>query len=155
MMYGTLALWERDKAYYPEAFARAFAFLRGKDARAIAPGRYAIDGDAIYAMVQDAATEDEAARRFESHAKYADIQLLLTGREKQLYAPDASGAPITEDRLAERDTAFHARPGVYNSVILEPGSYAVYFAGELHAPNCAPALPGETVRKIVFKVARM
>lgn len=155
MMYGTVAQWERDKAYYPEAFDRAFAFLNGRDVLGIAAGRYDIDGDNIYALVQDVTTEDEALRRFEAHVKYVDIQLLLTGKEKQLYASDGSGLEITGDKLAERDTAFYTRPAFYNAVILEPWSYAIYVAGELHVPCCAVTLPGETVRKIVFKVARI
>ncbi|MDL2210894.1 YhcH/YjgK/YiaL family protein [Desulfovibrio sp. OttesenSCG-928-O18] len=154
MMYGTVAQWKRDKAYFPAAFDKAFGFLNGKDVLRLAPGRYDIDGDKVFALLQDVPTEDETLRRFEAHAKYIDIQLLLTGREKQLYAPASSGLEITEDRLAQDDVVFYTRPASYNSVFLEPWSYAVYLAGELHVPCCAATLPGETVRKIVFKIAR-
>ncbi|CAK7029548.1 MAG: hypothetical protein DELT_02724 [Desulfovibrio sp.] len=152
MFYGMLSEWERDKAYLSPAFGKAFAFLAGKDLPALPDGRHDIDGDTIFALVQAPTTEPAKVRRFEAHAKYFDIQFLISGEEKQLYAANAQGATVTEDALAERDILFYTVPASHNAVILTPGSYAVYAPHELHAPNCDASVPGCTLKKIVFKI---
>ncbi|MCC8193803.1 MAG: YhcH/YjgK/YiaL family protein, partial [Deltaproteobacteria bacterium] len=114
--------------------------------------KYPIDGDRVFASVESLFTQDEASRRFEAHRRYLDIQLLLAGREKHLYAPDLRGMVLTEDLLAERDLAFYASPPSPGSFVLAPGHYAVYFPGEPHCPCCAATPGGEAIRKIVFKI---
>lgn len=153
MIYGLARLWKRDSNLFLPAFDKAFAFLEGKDLLNMEPGRYDIDGDRVFALLQDVDTKAEADCRYEAHAKYIDIQLIVSGREKQLYSADDAGVSVTEDALAERDVIFYTRPEQNNSVILEAGSYAVYQAGELHCPCCSSGVPGEKVRKVVFKVA--
>ncbi|GHV53723.1 hypothetical protein FACS1894206_04980 [Deltaproteobacteria bacterium] len=152
MFCGTLQRWSMDKTFFPEAYSRAFAFLQGRDALNLKPGKYPVDGEKIFALAQDVTTEDDNARRFEAHAKYADIQLVLAGAEKQLFTTTADGLAVTEDNFAANDVAFYTRPALYNSVILLPSCYAVYLPGEPHCPNCAVGSPGETARKIVFKI---
>ena len=152
MIYGQVSTWQQDKGKYPAIFDGAFAFLAEHDAATLELGNYPINGDALYASVQTPRTEDESLRRFEVHAQYADIQVLLRGREKQLYVPDLTGASVTEDLLAARDVAFYSRPEKYSAFLLEAGHYAVYFPGELHCPNCAAPSGPEDLRKVVFKV---
>lgn len=149
MMYGLVTNWGKEKKPFPAVFAKAFEFCTGKDFAGLADGRYDIDGDRLYALVQSPATTE--AGRFEVHARYCDIQLLLAGREKHLYAPALSGMRCTEDALESRDVAFYTPPGQYSSLFLDPGHYAVYFPGEPHAPCCSVGAP-ETIRKIVFKI---
>ncbi|MDR3074079.1 MAG: YhcH/YjgK/YiaL family protein [Deltaproteobacteria bacterium] len=155
MFYGNIRQWERDRAYFHPVFDRAFAFLRDRDPAGFAPGRHDLDGENLFVLVQDVRTEDEAKLRYEAHARYTDVHVVITGREKQLYAADGAGLAVTEDKYADRDVAFFARPEFGNSVILEPLTYAVYPAGELHCPCCAVDRPGESVRKFVFKIARL
>ncbi len=152
MIYGRIADWPRDKAYYPPVWDRAFAFLEGRDPATLADGKYPVDGEKIFASVQTVRTEEQSARRFEAHGKYLDIQLLLSGGEKQLHAPACSGSVLTEDRLRADDVAFYTAPEQYNTLLLSPGHYAVYFPGELHCPCCAARPRGESIRKIVFKI---
>lgn len=152
MIYGTMKEWQRDKAYLSAAFDKAFTFVNGKNLASLANGRYEIDGDDIFALVQDPATEPETARRFEAHAQYFDIQLLVSGEEKQRYAANSEGTTVSEDAFAERDVAFYTDPPLSNAVILTPMTYAVYAPMELHAPNCDGSIPGNKLKKIVFKI---
>lgn len=152
MIYGTVARWARDRRHFPPVFDKAFAFLAEQDCAALAPGKYPIDGEALFASLDAVRTQPHGERRFETHARYLDIQVLLMGREKQLYAPDASGIAVLEDRLAADDIAFHATPALYSAIILEPGCYVVYFPGEPHCPCCAIAGDGEDIRKLIFKI---
>lgn len=150
MMYGLISHWRNDRKNLPAVFGKAFDFCAGQDFPNLTDGRYDIDGDNVYAMLQTPKTETEG--RFETHGKYCDIQLLLAGREKHLYAPGLSGMSLVEDALQTRDVAFYTAPPLYSSLVLEPGHYTVYFPGEPHAPCCAVERTGETIRKIVFKI---
>lgn len=152
MIYGQLSDWQRDKKLYPAVFDAAFAFLNGKDPLSLADGKYPIDGERLFASFQSVRTETEDKRRFESHAKYADIQLLLSGGEKQLFIPNLAGLAVTEDALQERDVVFYAHPARYSSLLLTPGCFVVYVPGEPHCPNCAVSESGDDIRKIVFKI---
>lgn len=154
MIHGLLSEWQRDKNHLSPAFNRALAFLEGRDPANLAVGKYAIDGNAIFALVQDPVTEPETLRRFEAHARYFDLQLLITGEEKQLYAANSEGTTVTEDLFAGKDVAFYTPPARCNAVILSPMTYAVYAPMELHAPNCDASIPGCALRKIVFKIRK-
>lgn len=152
MIYGTLANWEKEKVFFPPAYSAALEFIREQDVLALEPGKYPIDGEDIFALLQDVVTEPADQRRFELHHEYIDIQFVLTGEEQQLFAPAPDPAPeLTEDMLAERDLAFCVAPPRHNSLRLGPNEYAIYLPGELHCPCCAVAAPAN-VRKIVFKV---
>ncbi len=152
MIYGLLTNWQRDKRFFPAVFDTAFAFLAGNDVSALANGKHPIDGERMFASMQRPRTQNEQFCRFEAHQRYCDIQFLLTGREKQRYAPNCSGMTLTEDLLRVRDLAFYTPPPWYSSLILGPSHYAVYFPGEPHSPCCAAAGDGEDIHKIVVKI---
>lgn len=165
MIYGTLQQWNGQKIWFPASFSAALAFASRPDLDGLEDGRYPIEGEDIFALLQRPETEPEALRRFELHREYIDIQLLLSGSEKQLYAPQPRGETglppqrplpqLLEDRLHDLDYAFYARPPHYNAVLLRPGDFTIYLPGELHCPNCAPdsERPGR-IRKIVFKIRK-
>ena len=158
MIFGNMAFWWREKHLFPSAFARALAFLERPDVATLAEGTYPIEGEDIYVMVQEPKTEPAHLRKFELHNTYSDIQLLMAGEETQLYASDPrldNGAELLEDRLVSADVAFFSTPERYSTLRLRPGDYVIYFPGDLHCPNCAPApdRPGK-IRKFVFKIRK-
>ncbi len=151
MYIGTLAAWDEERRYLPEVLDRAVAFLKTLDPEGTKPGRYAIQGDDIFASVECGAGRSEAERRFELHRRYLDVQMLLAGHERQDIAPFTPSTPPVEDRLRDGDIAFYDAPGPVLSVSMHPGMFIVYFPGELHAPGL---LDGDgRYRKVVVKVA--
>lgn len=157
MIYGNIQQWTQDSLWLPECFDKAMAFCGRNDVANMAPGRYDIEGNNLYALVQGAGTDFAANRRFELHREYADLQVVLRGRETQFYAPapSLSGCTLLEDRLAAADIAFYAAPANCQTVLLEPGHYAAYLPEELHCPCCTAEgdVPG-SVRKVVFKIRK-
>ena len=151
MIYGTIAGWRNEKKNFPAVFDKAFAFLEGKDIASLS-GKHEIDGDWLFISFDALRTEDQEKRRFEAHEKYLDIQILFSGREKQLYAPDLSGMNVTEDKYATNDIAFYTAPEHYSSLVLEAGHYVVYFPGEPHCPCCAAQPGGDDIRKAIVKI---
>jgi biofilm protein TabA len=81
MISGTLSEWKNLKSYLPEVFSRAFAYLaaHGGD---LETGRHEIEGSAFYVNVEEGMTRPASDRKFEAHARYIDIQLLLEGDER-------------------------------------------------------------------------
>ena len=154
MMTGFLRQWDEEKRYFPKAFATAMDFLRGKDLSALEAGKHPIDGDRIFASVQEVRTEPMRDRRFELHRDYIDIQVLHTGRELHGYTSLPPVHKALEDKLDTADVAFYRIPSQaegLQTIILQPGQYVVYLPGELHCPCCAVEKP-ENIFKTVLKI---
>jgi len=149
MIVDTLA----NHALYPlgPAWERAFAFLQGLDA-GTPEGRYAIDGDAIFAIVMRYDTALPQAGRFESHRDYADIQTVLEGAEG-FECDDASLLEVAVPYDAARDAAFYARsaPGRYR-IDVRPGSFVMLYPHDAHLAGLIVGDTSRSVKKVVVKV---
>ena len=151
MITGFIQQWDAEKHLYPKAFDTAIAYLSGRDVAALEPGKYPIDEEKIFALVQKLTTAPIVERRFELHHEFIDIQVLLQGHEKQGYAPlYPSGAP-TEDNLVRGDIAFYPFPKDAQTLLMVPGQYVVYLPRELHCPCCAVDRP-QNITKVVLKI---
>ena len=62
-------------------FAKAVAFLQRRDLKSLPNGRYELDGEDAYAMVQEVLLKPWGSGRPEVHHEYFDIQLPLSGEE--------------------------------------------------------------------------
>jgi YhcH/YjgK/YiaL family protein len=130
-------------------FAAAFEFLRTLPADKPL-GRYELDGDNCFALVQGYATKPAAQATFESHERYIDIQFIQSGQETLLWAPRAA-LKITQPYNAEKDVAFYALPLRTTPLNLCAGEFAIFFPEDGHAPGLESGSRTE-VRKVVIKV---
>ena len=112
-------------------------------------GKYEIDGDKVYAMVQE--YETKAPGKFEAHKKYTDIQFLVSGKELIGYENIATLTLDTEYDAKNDYMLFEGKKGT-TELILEEGMFAVFFPEDGHMPGCFVEAP-ENVHKIVVKVA--
>lgn len=113
-------------------------------------GRYAIDGDNVYALVQSYTTVPAAEKSYESHRVYADIQYVAAGTEIIHYAPTAGLDPATSYD-AEKDFLLYRDPPTATPLHLAPGTFTVFYPHDAHKPGC---LSGESakIKKVVVKV---
>ena len=127
-----------------EAFDRAFDALSPAGLSALPNGRTVIDGEKVFVNVMEKAY-DRTEPKYECHARYADIQVILEGRESFVL-----GAGGEEPRIdPEKDIAVcGAEPLV--RFTLGSGQFVIVFPGEKHAPGLM-ADP-QPVRKAVVKV---
>ena len=130
-------------------FSSAFYFLRKTDLATISAGRYAIDGERIYAIVQEYDTKPLADGFLEAHNRYIDIQYLVAGEECIGYAPLTSQAVHTPYDT-DKDIAFFA--GAADPIRLPQGHFAIFFPHDAHMP-CRTTGAATHVRKVVIKVA--
>ena len=152
MFTGSLKRWKEDKRFLSPVFSRAMSlFLMNREFYTKKPGHYQLEGEDIYVNVEEGDTKPASDARFEVHARYVDIQIVLSGRERMDCCTEPlSGAP-QEDRLKEKDIAFYPAPEAVQSLYLEAEDYAVFLPGELHAPNLAFEKP-EFHAKAVIKI---
>lgn len=113
-------------------------------------GRFPIQGDRVFALVQSYETGPSADRRFEIHGRYIDLQYVAAGRERILRAP-GDGLEVCTPYDEERDAEFYYDPPASSSVLLMPGDFAILFPGEAHKSGCM-AGARDPVRKIVIKI---
>ncbi|QBC42399.1 YhcH/YjgK/YiaL family protein [Iodobacter fluviatilis] len=92
----------------PPAIEAALHYLRNTDFSHMAVGRYPIDGEQMFALVQSPITQGWDAGKPEFHSRYIDIQYLLEGEELIGYAISDHTLSKKYDQLAERDIAFVA-----------------------------------------------
>ena len=133
-----------------ERIARGFELLKDSQLADKPNGRYDVDGDSLFYLAQRYTTQPPEERRFESHRKYADIQLILSGREIMGYIP-ASTLTITTPYDDAKDIVFYDTPRSYSTVEVSEGMFALFYPGEAHMAACQLAAPTD-VHKIVVKV---
>ncbi len=127
---------------------RALEFLRGTDLDALEPGRYTLEGEAIYALVSEYVTKPPGEGRWEAHRRYIDVQFLVRGIERIGFAPVER--LTTESYDADKDMVRLAGDGQF--VTLAPGDFMILWPGDAHMPGMAVTSPAP-VRKVVVKVA--
>ena len=130
-------------------FKKAFAFLKRKDLAELKVGRYEIDGDNCWAMVQQVKLTPIEGAKIEAHRRYVDIQAPITGPETLgLFTMDEAHRALPFDEEGD----FVLFDGRSEPRTLQPGEFAIFFPPDgAHAPGHSSN--GERmIRKVVIKV---
>jgi YhcH/YjgK/YiaL family protein len=127
---------------------KAFAFLKEHNLQTIAPGKYPIDGDNVYATVTEDPSKNFDKTNWESHRKYIDLQCIITGEEKMGVWPVAK-ATVTKEYDEKKDVANYSAEGKF--YVGTPGTFFIFFPSDAHRPNITPG-GNKTVKKIVIKI---
>lgn len=159
-MYITISLEERNmikdrlenaQTYYPisKLLQKGFEWLESQDLANIEPKKYVIDGDAVWANVQEYETKDDA--KYETHRKYIDIQYMIRGQEF-VGVSDKSNCITCEKYDAETDLEFLDIKTGEEYQVLNEGEFLVFFPNDAHKPSINPNEKLK-VKKVVVKVA--
>jgi biofilm protein TabA len=131
-------------------FGAAFDYLRGTDFSQIVDGRYPIDGNNLFAIVQRYRTKSHDEMAWEAHRRYLDIQHVVSGCEQMGCTPLLPGMSEKTAYDEQKDLVFyHASGDLFH---VPAGSFVVYMPHDLHAPGLAPGsppLPGEVLKVVV------
>jgi YhcH/YjgK/YiaL family protein len=131
-----------------ERFKRAFTYLKETDFINLPPGKYEIDGENIFAIVNEFETKDKADCELEAHKKHIDIQYIVKGIELFGYVPLTTQRP-TVDYNEQNDVSFYSEEVSY--LKLEAGMFIIFFPTDLHQPEVRQFEPA-TVKKVVVKI---
>jgi YhcH/YjgK/YiaL family protein len=150
MIFDTL---QNAKQYFPlgQSYEMAFAFITRAVKEDLPIGKYELDGDSVYAMVQEYNTKEEADARFEGHQKYIDLQYILSGTEV-MQAINLANATVEIPYDVEKDLAFYQNAENATTAILSAQAFAIFFPHDIHRPGMALNNIPSRVKKIVVKI---
>ncbi len=126
----------------------ALEFLKNTDFDAMKLGRYELDGDNIFYMVQSYDTDPQKTIA-EAHKKYIDIQFMVKGEELIGVAPIGCDEKETEAK-PQNDVWFYECKT--EPITLISDSFMVLYPNDLHCPGVATNNTPMTCRKVVVKV---
>ncbi|AFD06385.1 YhcH/YjgK/YiaL family protein [Solitalea canadensis] len=137
-------------AHLGELFIKGFDYLRKTDFQSLENGKYEIEGDRLFAIVNEYDTIDAANEKMEAHRKYIDIQYWVSGEEKVGH-DILKDQPLFKEYDEENDFLLAAHQPQYFT-LMQAGMFAVYFPTDLHMPCLTNEKIGR-VKKVVLKVA--
>ena len=128
-------------------FPKVVEFLKNNDLNALETGKHELEGKDLFVNIQVAKgkTPDEAI--LETHDKMIDIQIPLSAAETYGYTP-REALPKAEYN-AEKDITKIPDLAAESYVTCQPGSFAIFFPQDGHAP-CIAGVP--EIKKAIFKV---
>jgi YhcH/YjgK/YiaL family protein len=130
-----------------ERIAKGFDFLRTTDLDSLPSGKHDIEGDTIFALVQEYQTKPLEDCKLESHKKYIDIQYVIRGEEIMGITTQNNQNIIEVNE--EKDYTFYE--GTTSLVRVSKGMFTIFFPDDLHQP-CVHTESAAEVKKVVIKV---
>ena len=128
---------------------KAFAFLARPDLAQLPEGRYEIDGECVFALIQVCDLKPIREMKVEAHRRYVDIQSPISGEETY------GVGRLTEENIEKpfdvaKDLAFYDQP--MRTVTLKPGEFVMFKPPYgAHGPSCTKGMPAK-LKKVVIKV---
>jgi YhcH/YjgK/YiaL family protein len=111
-------------------------------------GRYDINGDNFYYIIQRYTTKPIEEGRLEAHKKYIDIQFAASGEE--VIGHSFPGQLDTQEPYDEaKDVVFYKVPDEINTVKLSKGMFCILFPQDGHMPGCQLNGPSNVVKVVV------
>ena len=126
----------------------AFDYLQSADLENAAPGKVEIDGNRVFALIQEYNTKPSTQGFWEAHRQYLDVQYVVKGLEHMGFANVEQLTPGPYD--ASKD--FLPIEGSGSFVLLPAGMFTIFMPQDGHMPGIAVNEP-QPVKKVVVKVA--
>jgi biofilm protein TabA len=126
-------------------------FLHREDVVYLKEPEIEIRGRDVFVRIMRYQPKPAQENKFETHRVYADVQVMLKGKEiMQIARPQDLKSTTEYDR--ENDYQFFAVDKNISDLVVDEGQCAVFFPGEPHRPSCrCPDYDGENL-KLVFKI---
>ena len=149
------AMLKDAERYYPlgEGVRLAIEFIRGNDLLAMPAGRYPIDGDRVFALIQEPTTQPEDVAPYENHKNHGDLQMTLKGTEHVGYCP-VDRLTVKGGYNAETDVQLYESRGGEGKLLLKNvtgQSFSLFFPEDGHQPYVTVD-KGEQIKKIVIRI---
>jgi YhcH/YjgK/YiaL family protein len=126
----------------------AFEYLEKTDLKNIENGKYEINGDDIFVIIQEYQTKHPEEGKWEAHKKYTDIQYIISG-EESLGCLNIDEFITDSDYDEEKDIVFGTGKGSF--VTAKEGFFVIFTPEDAHMPSVCVTNPSY-VKKAVVKV---
>jgi YhcH/YjgK/YiaL family protein len=147
----------KNRDFYRQLGGRigeALEYLAANDFTQMPDGKYELDGQRMFAVVQRYRPRPLAEIAWEAHRKYIDVQYMAVGAERMGCVPLSDRIAIKQPYDPTRDIAFYDAQGDLFTV--PEGSIVVFAPQDVHAPGLAldRATAGSQVLKVVVKIEK-
>ena len=129
---------------------KAFEYMSNPNLKDLEAKRYDIDGNNLYALVQQYNSKNEADARYESHKKYIDIQYVLSGKELMGIGPMSDLQEIQQPYNESSDIQYFSVSKITNRKA-EAGRFLIFFPSDAHRPGLKDG-ENSPVKKVVLKL---
>lgn len=127
---------------------QAFDFAAKTDLSTLDIGKYPIDGDKVFVLIQAYAPKKVEEGKCEAHKNYIDIQYVIEGKEQMGYGP-VEGMEVVDPYDPSKDRYFVNFKG--DMLTYDTGMFAIFFPQDAHMPGIE--YEGcDYVKKAVFKI---
>ncbi|MDK2799302.1 DUF386 domain-containing protein [Thermoanaerobacteraceae bacterium SP2] len=131
-----------------DGIAHGLKYIKDNDLTKLDVGKYEIDGEHLYLMIQNYKTKPINEGKWEAHRRYVDIQYIMQGKETVGYANVNKLRPFNEyDKT--KDIVFLKGSGDFFTI--SEGYFAIFAPEDAHMPCIAYKEP-QFVKKAVIKV---
>lgn len=153
MIYADFKDWDRDRIGLSPKLEAVLAWLREAPLEQWADGSYPLPlwSEEALLIIKTAALEPERDVLFERHERHLDIHYCIAGEEEIGYARDDGKQEAVSVARPMEDHFFYKPVEGALRLLLKPGTFALFFPGELHQPCCATPSALQ-VRKVVVKL---
>lgn len=131
-------------------FVKAFQYLTETDFTQVPKGKYEIDGDHLFAIVNEYNTVPASGEQMEAHKKYIDVQYIVHGQELIGHDFLRQQTPSKAYDEASDYWLFGGAPSFFSR--MEAGMFAIFFPTDLHMPNIL-VKESSPVKKVVLKLS--
>lgn len=130
------------------AMYEGLLLLREKDFSSMADGRYPLDGERMFLILERYTTKAVEDTRIEAHRDYIDIQYLLSG-EECIGVGDVDHMQRVVEAHPEKDIWFFEGETV--PLPVGKGRFLLLFPHDAHRPGICTGAP-QPIRKAVVKI---
>jgi biofilm protein TabA len=135
--------YEANKANWD----KVIDFLRDRNLELMAPGKYPINGEDVFAIVTEPDTKKLDSAGYEIHKNFIDLHYVIKGEEKIYTRGKGDSVALTKPYDATKDVENYFTKG--KSYTAKPNAFFLFFPGELHAPGVRDS--GKE-KKLVIKI---
>lgn len=129
-------------------FADVLHFIESAPLSERSDGKYEINDQGIYVVIETYETKDVSDCFIECHRKYIDVQVVIEGIECVGVCHRSACDELPYDE--EKD--FQKLKGDTDLLALAAGSFMIFYPDDAHMPKMRYGASSGTVKKAVFKV---
>lgn len=126
-------------------------FLSRGDLYTLTEPEIELCGRDVFVRIMRYVPKHASHNKFETHRTYADIQVVLQGRELMQVAPSEELKVLTEYD-SQKDYQFFTVERNISDLVVDYDHFTVFFPGEAHRPSCLVEEGDGEVLKLVFKI---
>ncbi|BEG98519.1 YhcH/YjgK/YiaL family protein [Bacteroides sedimenti] len=128
-------------------FPQAIEFLKSNNLIEMEVGKTELKGADLVINIQQTDPKNKEQAKLETHNKFIDIQMPLSGTEVMGYTAAKDCQPADAVYDCEKDITFF-EGAAQSYIAVEPGMFAVFFPQDGHAPGISES----GLKKVVVKV---